>query len=154
MLDHVDLVAEHYFSCILNTIFSSIGRVTGSMPPRYGSDLVRRPIIRVARTRVIGQGRTRSIGIMSSSSDQPTNIFLQVSFLYEAFNLVSQLEAFNRVMPPVLMELAVFHHVPSFGRSSHWAWVAEQVFPLHLHEDLLPRSVKWSVAVEAASEGF
>ena len=86
---------------------------------------------------------------MPSSSDQPADIFLQVSFLYEGFNLVPELEAFNRVMPHVLVKLAIFCHVPSFCRDSHWAWVAK-VFPFHLHKDLFSGGVKWSVAAEVA----
>ena len=85
---------------------------------------------------------------MLSSGDQPANILLQVSFLYEAFNLVPQLEAFNRVMPLVHVKFAIFCHVPSFYGSSHWAWVTEQVFSFHLHKDLFSRGIKWSVAVE------
>ena len=121
------------------------------MPPRYGSDLVGRPIIEVARTYVIGRGHhARSIDIVSSSGDQPANVLLWVSYLDDGFNLVLELEAFDRIIPPVLVKFAIFFHVPSFCRSSHWAWAAEQVFPFHLCEDLLPRGVKWSVAVEAA----
>ena len=87
---------------------------------------------------------------MSSSSDQPADIFLQVFFLYEGFNLVPELEAFNRVMPSVLVKFAIFCHVPSFCWGSHWAWAAKQVLPFHLHKNLLSRGVKRSVAVEAA----
>ena len=91
---------------------------------------------------------------MPPGSDQLADVFLQISFLYEALNLVLQLEAFKCVMRYVLMEFAILCHVPSFCGSSHRAWIAEQVFHFHLHEDLFSRCVKWGVDVETAHEGL
>ena len=113
-------MAKRYFSRIWHAVFSGLGRVTGGVPPRYGADLVGRSVIEVARTRVVGRGRqVRSIGIMPPNSYQPADILLQVSFLNKGFNLVPELEAFNRVVPPVLVKLAIFCHVPSFCWGSH-----------------------------------
>ena len=54
VLDHLDLMAERYFSRILYAVFSSLGRVTGGVPPKYSADLVWRSVIEVVRTRVVG----------------------------------------------------------------------------------------------------
>ena len=72
-------------------------------------DLVRRPIIGVVRTRVMDQSQSaRSSSVLSTSSNQPTDVFLQVPTLCQGLDLVMDLEAFCRVMPLVFMELAVF----------------------------------------------
>ena len=69
----------------------------------------------VTCTRVIGLGRcARSIGIMPTSGDHPTDVLLQVSFLYQPFDLVTKLKAFSCVMASVLVEFTVFSHVPPF----------------------------------------
>ena len=125
------------------------------MTPRYGLNLMGWPIIGVAHTHVIGQGhRARGTSIMPTCGDQPADVFLQIPFLYEALNLIPQLESFECVMPPILVKLAVLHHVPSFCGGSYRARTSEQVFPFHLHEDLFPRCVKWGVAIKAAREGL
>ena len=103
------------------------------MPLGDGTNLIRGSVIGVAHTRVVGRGLyARSIGIVQTSRDQPTDILLSVPFLYQGFNLVLKLETFNWVVPLVLVEFAVFSHVSSFHRGSNWARVAELVPSLHL----------------------
>ena len=98
--------------------------------------------------------RPRSIGIIRFCGNQPADVFLKISFLDKALDLVPQLEAFKGVVPPVLVEFVVFPHVSPFRGSSHWARVLEQIFSFYLHEYLFPRRVKWGVAIEAARKGF
>ena len=61
---------------------------------------MRRSVVGVARTRVISQSQNvRSSGVLPTSSDQSTDVLLQVSTLYQGLDLVMELEAFCRVMP-------------------------------------------------------
>ena len=75
-------MVEWYFSCHTYIVFPSLGRVTGGMPPKDSANLVRRSIVGVACTRIIGRGcNTRSIGIVLTNGDQPADVLLQVSLL-------------------------------------------------------------------------
>ena len=72
--------------------------------------------------------------------------------MYQSFDLVTKLKALPSDVPPIFVEFAIFGHVPQFHGGPHWTGVSEQVFSFHLHEDLLPQGVEWSVAVEPAGE--
>ena len=66
--------------------------------------------------------------------------------------MITQLEAFRCVMPPVIMELAVLCHIPLLKGRFHWPWVPQQVPALSLHENLLPQLIERSKTSEPASE--
>ena len=79
------------------------------MPPRDSTDFMRRSVVGVARTRIIGQSRsTKSSGTLPTSSDQPVDVLLQVSSLYQDLDLITELKTLCRVVPLVFMELVVF----------------------------------------------
>ena len=74
MLDHVNLVAHRYVLGQPYVVFPCLGRITGGMPPRNSMDFMRRSVIGVARTRVVGQGQSASsIGVLPTSGDQPAD---------------------------------------------------------------------------------
>ena len=103
MLGHVDLVAHCY---VPGQVFSSLGRIIGGIPLRDSANFVRRSIIGVVRTHVIGRSQNeKSIGVLQTCDDQPADVFLYVSSLYQGLNLIAELEALRCVVPPILWNL-------------------------------------------------